>query len=141
MSLEKVIIPRSVSDLGIGAFGGCTEINKVTFDDLSSLTSISDHVFSNCTSLTTITIPKSVTNIGERAFYECSNLKQVIIRNDNIKIGKSVFENCGNLSSIVIMKNKYDKKNFNKIKGSFDPTAFTNSGMFNYNADRKLVNF
>ncbi len=43
----------------------------------NSLTSIEDHLFSDCSSLTEITIPNSVTSIGERAFERCSSLASI----------------------------------------------------------------
>ena len=39
--------------------------------------SISDNAFSDCSSLTSVTIPNSVTSIGECAFVRCSSLTTV----------------------------------------------------------------
>ena len=51
-------------------------INDVLVEDavLTSATKISSYAFSNCTSLTSITIPDSVTSIGNYAFYGCDSL-------------------------------------------------------------------
>ena len=43
------------------------------------VTAINDSVFSDCSSLISITIPDSVTSIGYEAFYYCSSLKGVYI--------------------------------------------------------------
>ena len=40
-------------------------------------TSIEYRAFSDCTSLTSITIPNGVTSIGERAFSGCSSLTNI----------------------------------------------------------------
>ena len=44
-----------------------------------SVTSIGKYAFSDCSGLTSITIPNSVTSIGEKAFYYCIGLKKVIV--------------------------------------------------------------
>ena len=43
----------------------------------ASVTSIGDYAFSNCSGLTSVTIPASVTSIGEDAFSNCSGLTSV----------------------------------------------------------------
>ena len=53
-----VVIPSSVTN------------NGTTY----SVTSIGDAAFSDCSSLTSVTIPNSVTSIGDYAFYLCSGL-------------------------------------------------------------------
>ena len=47
------------------------------------VTSIGEHAFCNCESLTSVTIPDSVTSIGDLAFYYCTSLKTI-----NYKGGK-----------------------------------------------------
>ena len=48
-------------------------VNKVEY----SVTSIGKSAFSNCSSLTSVTIPNSVTSIGDNAFNGCSKLENV----------------------------------------------------------------
>ena len=54
-----------------------------------SVTSIGDHAFYYCSSLTSIEIPNSVTSIGNWAFYGCSSLTSVEIPNSITSIGSS----------------------------------------------------
>jgi hypothetical protein len=50
---------------------------NLDLSDTTGLTSIGGSAFSNCSSLTRVTIPDSVTSIGSEAFYGCSSLMTV----------------------------------------------------------------
>ena len=66
-----------------------------------SVTSIGDYAFSNCTGLTSVTIPDSVTSIGSDAFFNCRNLTSVTIPNSVTSIGGSVFYNCTGVKHLI----------------------------------------
>jgi hypothetical protein len=60
----------------------------------STVTSIGEVAFENCSSLTSVTIPSSVTSIGNYAFYGCSGLTAIHIKSTNpssITLGTGVF--------------------------------------------------
>ena len=80
--------------------------NLLSFDwgdaDISNLTSIGRAAFSECTHLTSITIPDSVTSIIERAFANCTRLTSVTIPSSVTYIGGDAFRYCGGLTSITI---------------------------------------
>ncbi|MEE0083081.1 MAG: leucine-rich repeat domain-containing protein, partial [Paludibacteraceae bacterium] len=61
----------------------------------SSVTSIGDYAFKDCSGLTEIYIPSSVTHIEDWAFEDCKNL-DVIIDNseENVKVGSDAFMGC-----------------------------------------------
>ncbi len=67
-----------------------------------TVTSIGYYVFSDCTGLTTVSIPNSVTSIGDGAFYNCMGLTSVNIPNSVTSIGHSAFFRCVGLSKISI---------------------------------------
>ena len=55
-SLNTVIIPETVTEIGAGAFAGCENIESIT---LPGVNSIGEGAFEGCTSLTSILIPSS----------------------------------------------------------------------------------
>ena len=63
-----VLIPDSVTEIGRGAFRGCTGLTSIVIPD--SVTKIGEYAFGGCTGLTSIVIPDSVTEIGDDAFPE-----------------------------------------------------------------------
>ena len=56
-------------------FSNCKSLTSITIP--GSVTSIGNYAFKECTSLTSVTIPDSVTTIGEGAFYFCTNLATI----------------------------------------------------------------
>ena len=96
-SLTSVTIPSSVTSIGVGAFASCSNLpkdeNGVQYESAAKVvlidvpTSIKgefvipntvrfihSNAFSDCSGLTSITLPSSVTSIGVWAFAGCSNL-------------------------------------------------------------------
>ena len=67
-----------------------------------SVTSIGNYAFSNCSGLTSVTIPNSVTSIGNSAFEGCSGLSSVTIPNSVTSIGYGAFYACRDLTSVTI---------------------------------------
>ena len=76
------------------------DIKSVNISD--GITSIGNHTFCGCDSLTELVIPDSVTTIGDYAFYPCENLTTIIIGNSVTSIGNYAFGRCSNLMEITI---------------------------------------
>ena len=74
-------------------------IGNITITD--TVTNINDRAF-NVTNITSITIPSTVDSIGEGVFRECSNLKSVEILGNITMIPNDTFCYCENLESITI---------------------------------------
>ncbi|MEG2987877.1 MAG: leucine-rich repeat protein [Oscillospiraceae bacterium] len=95
-----VTIPGSVTEIGDGAFRGCTGLTSVTIPN--SVTTIRTNAFYDCTGLSSITIPNSVTEIGHGAFCGCTALTSVTIPTSVTEIGSWTFSGCTNLTGITI---------------------------------------
>ena len=75
----------------------------VTYEGVEySVTSIGEHAFHRCSSLTAITIPESVTSIGNYAFWGCSSLTTITIPEGVTSIGNYAFDNCIALKKVII---------------------------------------
>ena len=92
-------IPSSVTSIGDWAFSNCTNLTSVLIPN--SVTSIGIYAFTQC-GLTSVTIPNSVTNIGNRAFENCSRLTSVTIPNSVTSFGMGAFSSCWGLTSVTI---------------------------------------
>ena len=94
----------SVTSIGDDAFynplSNCSSLTSVTIPN--SVTSIGNSAFEGCCSLTSVTIPNSVTSIGNSAFNDCDSLTSVTIPNSVTSIGDAAFEGCSSLTSVTI---------------------------------------
>jgi len=59
----------------------------------STITSIPDETFQNCTKLTSVIIPDNITNIGGNAYNGCTSLASITIPDSVITIGTNAFNN------------------------------------------------
>ena len=81
------------------AFSNCTGLTSVTIPNSFYIQS---YAFENCTGLTSVTIPNSGTFIGEGLFYNCSSLTSVNIPNSFTSIKEKFFYKCSSLTSVNI---------------------------------------
>ena len=91
-------VPEGVTSIG-RAFYGFKSLTDVTLP--TTLVTLGDQAFTNCTGLTKIEIPEGVTTIGS-AFFGCSNLAEVALPSTLTTLKSSTFYNCSSLTSIVL---------------------------------------
>ena len=80
----------------MSAFSNCTSLTSVTIPD--SVTSIGVAVFVQCTGLTSVTIGSSVTSIGYYAFGVCTSLTGVYFRGNAPSDGGYMFEGADSVT-------------------------------------------
>lgn len=73
--LTSVVLPDSVTDIGMQAFGTCLKLKSITLGN--NVRRIGDAAFVHCQSLEDIVIPESVAKIGNGIFAFCPNLKTI----------------------------------------------------------------
>ena len=98
--VHNVIIGEGVTSIGDYAFSDCSNLTTITIP--SSVTTIGHHTFWRCESLTSVTIPDSVTSIKYSAFSGCSGLTSVTISNNVTSVGLRAFEGCTAVSYVKV---------------------------------------
>ena len=123
VGLTSVTIGSNVTRVGERAFSGCTGLKEVIYNAKAvtynshvfenagtaadgmkvvfgeSVEKIPGNIFSNCESLTSVTIGSNVTGIGSSAFYGCTGLKEVIYNARAAEYGGyAAFQNAGTAS-------------------------------------------
>ena len=101
-SLSDIVIPDSVTSIGIGAFFNCSSLSNIVIPD--SVTSIGGAAFFICGSLSSIVIPDSVASIGDSVFRGCSSLSEIVIPDSVTSIGIGAFGGCASLQYLSIPK-------------------------------------
>ena len=99
VDITSCYMQSSVTSIGQYCFAGATNLTSVTLSN--SILSLSQQCFQE-TGLQSITIPSSVTSIGESTFKDCSSLTNLLIPSGVISIGESCFEGCSAVTSIIM---------------------------------------
>lgn len=118
LKIKKLTLPFWTQSIEKNAFGKCTNLEEVIFDDgdgvgATSNQTIGESAFEGCSKLTTITFKakSSVTSIGASAFKNCYystvanaefGLRSIALPNSLNTIEESAFEGCRQLSSLTI---------------------------------------
>ncbi len=98
--ITKVNIPSTVKKIGNTAFYNCDKLEEVTF--AGDTCTFGTDVFYNCSSLKTIVLPAKTKQITQKMFYGCSALEELDIPATVTKIGSEAFGKCASLNAVTI---------------------------------------
>ena len=138
-NITKVVIPNTVKEIGLWAFQGCTSLSKI---DLGNVERIKDSSFKNCTSLTSVKLPKTLNKDASGApFLGCTNLKEIVLEegmtvvpdyvcastpiteikipNTVKEIGLWAFKDCTSLNKITILDNVENMEGYNSSNSDY----------------------
>lgn len=88
-NLKRIVIPESVTEMGEGAFGNCSQLSEVLFEG-DGLISVGTHCFRSDSSLSVIRIPSSVQSLGAYAFAYCNKLKNIYFMGEAPEFGETI---------------------------------------------------
>ena len=98
--ISELEIPSSVTSIGNSAFRNCSGLTNVIIPD--SVTTIGGSAFYGCSDLTGVTLPETLKTIGISAFQNCSNLKNIRLPNSVTNVGQCAFAGCTDIDFIEI---------------------------------------
>ena len=91
------------SEITISGYeGSSSAMNIPTYIAGVPVTSIANHAFQFCNTITNVVMSKNISVIGDNAFYGCDSLVSVVIPNSVLTIGSGAFCDCDVLAIIEI---------------------------------------
>ena len=94
----------SNDEIGEKAFTDCSRLTSLTLP--VGITSIGYDAFAYCSGLTSLTLPDGITSIGISAFSGCSRLTSLTLPAGITSIGEFAFSYCSGLTSIYVYAEK-----------------------------------
>ena len=90
-----------VTAIGDDAFSNCHSLTTLSLGE--NIKTIGSHAFYDCTQITgSVTIPQSVTSIGNEAFRWCSGIDSLTINNAATSIGEWAFASCFGIKTLSL---------------------------------------
>ena len=99
-SLESIVVPQGVTEIGANAFVNCYRLKGVVIPD--SVTQIYDAAFQSCYNLDVIMMPQSLTSGGAYAFQNCCSLRKITFPEGITRLCSSVLRRCSSLRSFIV---------------------------------------
>lgn len=98
--VETVTLPRTLKEIGKGAFSGCKALKEVVVSETATNRKVSAVRYGKIQRVATRAAGDGM-RIGERAFADCPVLASVTIPSTATTIGENVFNNCESLKNVT----------------------------------------
>ena len=98
--VETVTLPRTLKEIGKGAFSGCKALKEVVVSETATNRKVSAVRYGKIQRVATRAAGDGM-RIGERAFADCPVLASVTIPSTATTIGDNVFNNCESLKNVT----------------------------------------
>ena len=95
-ALKGIELPEYVTTVGRGAFYRCTALEYARFSDMAF---VGSYAFAGCTALTEVT---SVSTVSEGVFSYCEALKDFPVTDKVTEISEDAFEHCNSFTDITV---------------------------------------
>lgn len=101
-TIEKVNIPKTVTQIGYYVFSECTRLEEVNISEECVISELGNGAFSGCNNLKKVTLPKDGFDaIGSYAFRGCSSLTSFSFGKNTKTIGSYAFSGCSQLTEVT----------------------------------------
>lgn len=97
--ITEVGLPASVISIGQAAFSGCTKLEKI---NLQQVTSFGPYAFLGCESLTEVVFNDEIATLPVYLFSECSSLTKVHLPEKLTALSNHLFDACESLTTLEI---------------------------------------
>ena len=109
-SLESITIPKTIKEIGLMAFEGCSQLKTISVEIENTSFSATDNILYDKGQSTVLlcaaqkegicTLPKTVVKIANSAFSGCTKITKVILPDNLNTIESYAFYECSSLASI-----------------------------------------
>ena len=122
-SLKEYTVPSSVKSIENSAFYNCTALEKIIIPE--TVTKLGNSVFYGCIALKTVNISKNVTELAYSVFENCTSLQSIALPEKLESIGRDVFNTCESLTAVTLPDTVKESDSGNAI----DAVSSTNAIM------------
>lgn len=122
VSITKITLPDSITEIGEYAFAKCTALASIclslnttflgeyAFSETAlteltlpaAITALSNGLFHECSSLMTVNASSTITEIGDYVFADCTSLQNVFATDDVERVGNGAFSGCSKITSLSL---------------------------------------